>query len=332
MRVGWSDGAGERVLPELGWTGLERALERRGAEIVPVQDPADGVDLAVLAAPSQRLGPERVRGWRRWADGGGRLLVLGVAGGDGPELTSDAGLTLPGMGLAPWHVTATLPAPEGIVDWAGSAFSLRNSAALQPPHEERAGRLWPRGRGWFRFGRSHDVLEAWPLPSEAEVVAADGVDVKVGGWAWLHLGFGDGAILGLADAGALHDEALSRRAHVWLLGHVLGSWLPAPEVRFCTARLAAPAMEPAEAEADVRHLVRALESRGLPLGEPGDVDAPLVARAPAFRALGDAGLVRWDGARIALTELGRARLDVVSAVFDARSAMHRADLADLNPD
>lgn len=329
MRVGWSAGHAERVTADSGYGRLLRAIERRGHEVVPVSEPGPDVDIVLLGAPATRMGPDRVKAWRRWVVRGGRLLVLGLAGGDGAELVSDGGMVPPGMELPGWTVTCdlTVPHPERprLLRWSGCAFLPRGRARLDPPGTVTGARYWPRGRGWFRFGRTLDVFEVWPIPGEATVRTEDDVEARPAGWAWLHLGHGAGQLLGLADATTLTDGALADPDHAWLLSHVLGAWLPAPEAARCARLLDA---EPAAVEAggDTRRLLEVLDGPGLDvMGVDREI---LVERAPAMRALGEAGLCRAVDGRVRLTDAGRARMDVVIGVLESRERLAELDASD----
>ena len=92
MRVGFTRSHGERITPA-HWLG--RALQRRGIAVLEIDGPEDEVDAVLIGAPEARMGPERVRAWRAFAERGGH--VLAISPDDAPD--ADCGLFLPGLEL-----------------------------------------------------------------------------------------------------------------------------------------------------------------------------------------------------------------------------------------
>ncbi|MFK7927778.1 MAG: hypothetical protein AB8H79_06300 [Myxococcota bacterium] len=229
MRIGWSHGASERATPESGFSGLHRALARRGIEVEYGLDVNNELDAFIVAGSQRVFGPEGVRALRRWAEAGRHVLVLPLFA---PEETPDIGMLLPGLQV---H-------RDGYIE-------LRGRAKLTPPTPISAGSLAPQGSGWFRMARSLDVL-----------------DVRAGniGYDWVHVAVGQGTIGLLGDANRLHDEAPTEGP--LSVSDVLQAWLPPLHAHICARHLAGRAVALDEPSDAAEKLAQALV-HGVPVEE-----------------------------------------------------------------
>jgi hypothetical protein len=294
------DGFDASLVPgAAGGVWLGRALARRGLAVVRGTAPPSGIDRVFVGAPELDVGPEAVHTWRRWVVGGSRLLVAASA---------DAGMVVPGF----------QPDPP--------ALTLRPRARFAADEPGIAGRIWPNGRGWFRFGRSHDVLAAAP----AEDPGWSGRPPAPTRFRWVHVALGAGEVLLLGDPGALADRSLADPAARAEASDVLTRWLPPIEDAVASvdpeAVLQLPAAGEALADPATAAVLEALSGPGL----PPDL-ATATAWMSALRVLGEARLARAFGGRVRLTPAGAEALPRVRAVLVARTVLRALDVADDPP-
>lgn len=279
-----------------GATWLGRALARRGLAVVRGTTPPAGIHHVFVGAPELDVGPEAVHAWRGWVSRGARLLVASSA---------DAGMVIPGF----------QPDPP--------ALTLRPRARFAADEPGIAGRIWPNGRGWFRFGRSHDVLAAAP----AEDPGWSGRPPAPTRFRWVHVAYGSGEVLVLGDPAALADDRLVEPAARADASELLARWLPPIEDAVASVDPAQVLGLPAAAEAledpATLAVIDALRGPGI---------APDLATGaawmPALRVLGEARLARAFGARVRLTPAGADALPRVQAVLVARTVLRALDVAD----
>ncbi len=320
VQLGWSAGHDEAARPDGRHGRMAAALERRCLSVGPVEGPPAG-PVAVLADPRRALGPERVRAWRRWVLRGGRLLLLSGAGGHGPDLSRDAGLVVPGLDLPDRRLEGRVRAVDLTLRWRGGGVDRRAGARLDPPGPGRDGRLWPRGRGWFRWDRTLDVLAAWPVPEDAPVQTGDGVGAEPSGWLLLHLVLGSGEVVLVPDAAALDDASLEDGEHGRLLARVLRRWLPRPEPTLAPA-LAAGRVPRPPAAAGTGAVMRRLEAEGLDLRSPRHLP-----HLPGVAALRDLGRLAVRDGHARLTDAGRSDPELIAILLDLPGALEAADRA-----
>lgn len=294
-----SFGHGERV--ELGagdHSVLSATLSRWGATVVTASDPPPDVGFGLVGAPRHTLGPDRVRAWRAWVARGGRLLLVVHEG-------SDALYLLRGLDYAD--------------DTAAPSLSLRSRARFIDGEPGLAGRLWPSGKGWFRFGRSLDVLLAISAPGTLP-------STRDPRWSVARLTLGRGQVTVVADPASLGDEALAELPARDALITALHGWLPAPEPRLLAERvpdlLAHPAFDAAwHASPDLPAMWDALHAGTL---DPALRLAP--ERLPALRALGERGLAAaGQTGAVGLTSVGREQADRVRALLGLRAWLRWCD-------
>lgn len=283
MRIGWTTGSGERARLDDGFGALARALTRRGLPVSLVDGPDATVDVIVVGAPTATFEPEGVRRWRQWAEAGGRLLVLGLPGS---PPGADIGLVVPGLELA--------------VD---GTIALRGRAKITVPTGISSGYLEPRGSGWFRFGRSIDVVD----------VRGDDA-----GFRWLLLGIGRGWVGLVGDASPYADGAVATDSRP--LSELLQAMLPPLHRHICALALAGDPMDLPDPSPEGMSRARTLEE-----GQPVSILLQPGGPVHAVRALAEAGLAEAAGDRVRLTGRGREHLPLVATLLELSSVLLRAD-------
>ncbi|MFT7518464.1 MAG: hypothetical protein ACI9MC_000595 [Kiritimatiellia bacterium] len=329
--VGFSTDDGEVVHADAeSWQRFVRQVGRR-ARVVDAEDWSDlsDIDVLIIGAPRERVGPERVQELRRWVRRGGRALVMGTSGGDHQgelEPQSDHGLILRGLLLPDVDVEETIDAGAAFgqplrLNWRGGAYVLTPRSALEGGKDGRAGSLWPRGRGWFRMPGALDVQRVVQLSNKAVR------DKKA--WGLVSLSLRRGLLVGLAGAEVLDDVALADDDHVRFAADLLDHVLPAPEAWVFARGLDHGGPAPVHDPRLERVLDELLDGGLRPEAYQADFGQhPVEHFAGAFRLLGTKKLARFKGGRVVLTNLGREHKVLVRHVLTWRHGVLAADLAD----